>query len=167
MIAHSRGKPVALGVMRDHGQTTRAVAAELGAGAAMTERLVSRLLDVGLVQEAGQSASVGRGHQAVMLERYPRAACMAGVDIDTDVIHLLNGEPLTYCDMSSTIQQDKSQPATIATLVALIHGEGSRASLTNGQPLRCIVGLAGEVSSTSGRRQRQPDCHGLSKKSRL
>src|SRR5690242_10465821 len=86
----SRSEAAVLEAIRTRGQTTRGdVAATVDLSMAMTARIVSRLQEIGLVREAGRSIVAGPGRQALLLEVQPRAACVAGVDIGTEVLHLL------------------------------------------------------------------------------
>lgn len=151
----SRGELAALDVIRVHGQTTRAaVAAEIGLGMAMTARLVTRLQEAGLVREAGRSAANGRGRQALLLELEPRAAYVAGVDVGTDVIHILvadlHGEPLAYREAPSALLAEKSHHEIAATLGALVRDVARDAAVA--PELLAVAGVAvtGIIDSERG-----------------
>src|SRR2546430_15867415 len=99
-----RSELAALDAIRERGQATRGdVAAAVGLSVAMTGRLVARLVEAGLVREAGRTVDAGRRRPALLLEANPEVAYVAGVDIGTDVVHLLvadlHGKPWAYREL--------------------------------------------------------------------
>lgn len=151
----SRGELAALDVIRMQRQTTRAVvAAEIGMSVAMTARLVARLQEAGLVREAGRTAPAGRGRQALVLELEPRAAYVIGVDVGTEVIHLLvadlHGEPVFYREAASELLAGKSQPEIVAALAAQVRAAVAAAAIPAAQLAAIGVAVTGVIDSDRG-----------------
>lgn len=150
----SRSEVAVLAALRRRGQATRGeVAGAVGLGPAMTARVVARLHGAGFIRESGRAAA-GRGRQPVLLEVNPRAAHVLGIDVGTEVVHVLvadlHGETQTYREAPSRLLADKSQPEIVAALAALAR-ETLRACAV--QPMRlAVAGVAvtGIIDSERG-----------------
>jgi predicted NBD/HSP70 family sugar kinase len=152
----SRTEAAVLDAIRTRGQTTRGdVAAAVDLSTAMTARIVSRLQEIGLVREAGRSAVAGPGRQALLLEVQPRAAYVAGVDIGTEVLHVLiadlHGVPLAYREIPSGVVAGRAQPEIVAILAALVREVAGDAAIPAGRIAAVGVSVTGIIDGEQGR----------------
>lgn len=155
-VSLSRSEVAVLEAIRAHGQTTRAhVAAAVDLSTAMTARIIARLQEIGLVREAGRSVVAGPGRQALLLELQPAAACVAGLDIGTEVIHLLladlHGEPLLYRETPSSILAGLPQPEIAAALAGLVREIAAGAATSPGRIAALGVSVTGIIDGEQGR----------------
>jgi predicted NBD/HSP70 family sugar kinase len=121
----SRSEIAVLDAIRARGQATRAdVAGAIGLGMAMTGRLVTRLQEAGLVRETARTGSAGLGRQALLLELQPDVAYVAGIDIGSEVVHLLianlRGDVRAYREVPSSHLADKTQAEIVGALAGLV-----------------------------------------------
>jgi predicted NBD/HSP70 family sugar kinase len=144
-----------LDVLRQRGPATRGeVAAAIGLSLAMTARLVARLQDAGLVRAAGRTVGPGRKRQALLVELDPKVAYVAGVDIGTDVVHLLvadlHGRTQAYREVSSGALANLSREEIVTTLRDLIHEVVQSAAIPSARLSAVGVALTGIVASDDG-----------------
>lgn len=120
----------------------------------MTARLAARLQEAGLVRVAGRGAVNGPGRQALLLEVHPHAAYVLGIDIGTDVLHLLvadlHGVPVKYQELPSTLLEGRAQPEIIATLAGLADQVTRDAGLGLDRIAAVGVAVTGIVDSDRG-----------------
>ncbi len=151
----SRTEQAVLAAIRAQGQATRnEVAAPVGLSPAMAARITSRLQDVGLVHEVGRARSGGPGRHAIVLEVRADRAYVVGVDIGTEVIHLLvgdlHGEPRLYRELPSSVLRHGTQVAIVEALAGLIRQAVYEAGLTFAQVAALGVAVTGIVDSEHG-----------------
>ncbi len=151
----SRSELAALRIIHQRGQATRGdVAAGLGLSMAMAARLAARLLAAGLVREAGRSVVSGPGRQALLLEVNPDASYVIGVDIGTEMVHVLvadlQGAPRAYHEASSGVFAGKSQQEIVVAIAALVREAIASAALPLEDVAAVGVALTGIIDSEGG-----------------
>ena len=152
----TRSEEAILAAIRERGQATRAeLAAAVQLSMAMTARLIARLQDLGLVRERGRAAQTGPGRQALLLEVHPRAAQVLGVDIGTELVHLLvadlHGEPQLYQEAPSSVLAAPSQEGIVRALTALIDATLLSAGIERDGVAVIGVAITGIIDSERGR----------------
>jgi predicted NBD/HSP70 family sugar kinase len=120
----SRSEASVISALHAAGSATRADLANLvGLGPAMIAKVVAHLRDLNLIREAGRGAVTGPGRQASLLEVNPSAGHVLGIDIGTDVVHLLvsdlHGSPIVYEEIASSRFEGRTQPEIIGLLADL------------------------------------------------
>jgi len=123
-MALTRSEVAVLSAIYLGGQITRTdAAASVGLSVAMTARVVTRLQAAGLIREAGRGVVNGPGRQALLLEIDPSAAFVVGLDVGTDVVHILladlRGTPVAYREVPSSLFSGRAQAEIIALLAQL------------------------------------------------
>ena len=151
----SRSELAALRVIYERGQATRGeVATGVGLSMAMAARLVSRLLATGLVREAGRSIVAGPGRQALLLELDPDAAYIVGVDIGTEMVHVLvadlHGATRTYHEVPSALFAGRSQDAIVAALATLVRETIQLAAVHSPRVAAIGLSVTGIIDSERG-----------------
>ena len=151
----SRSEASVISALYVAGSATRAELAEqVGLSSAMTAKVVARLKRADLIREAGHGAVTGPGRQALLLEVHPHAAHVLGIDIGTDVVHLLvadlHGAPVVYREVASTLFEGRTQPEIIALLADLAHQVVREADLAREQVAAVGVAITGIVDSDRG-----------------
>lgn len=152
----TRSQVAVLEAVRARGQATRAdVAAAVDLSTAMTARIVASLQEVGLIREAGWHEVAGPGRHALLLELQPHAAYVIGVDIGTEMLHVLvsdlQGMPLTYREASSELLAGATQPQIVARLAGLVRDVVSEAGISWQAVAVAGVSVTGIIDGERGR----------------
>ncbi|HVC81917.1 MAG TPA: ROK family transcriptional regulator [Chloroflexota bacterium] len=151
----SRSEVSVLSAIQAERQVTRAaVASAVGLSTAMTARVVTRLQAAGLIREAGRGVVNGPGRQALLLEIDPSAAYVVGLDVGTDIVHVLladlQGTAVAYWEVSSSIFSDRAR----AEIISLLSQLARQAARDAGVDFRAVaaVGIAvtGIIDSDQG-----------------
>ena len=151
----SRSEISVLSAIQAERQVTRAaVASAVGLSTAMTARVVTRLQAAGLIREAGRGVVNGPGRQALLLEIDPSAAYVVGLDVGTDIVHVLladlQGTAVAYWEVSSSIFSDRAR----AEIISLLSQLARQAARDAGVDFRAVaaVGIAvtGIIDSDQG-----------------
>lgn len=151
----TRNEIAALDTIRVRGQATRGdVASAIGLSTAMTARVVGRLASAGLVHDAGRMVIGGRGRQAEILELRPDAAYVVGIDVGTEVVHLIVadalGVPHAYREVPSQELAGKSQPEIVAAIADLARGIVAAADLPWRRVAAAGVAITGIIDGERG-----------------
>lgn len=155
MTGLSRSEGLILSAVKQRGQITRtALAAEVDLSLAMTTRIIARLQDLGLLREAGHVDAAGPGRHAALLEVRPDCAHVLGVDIGTELIHILiadlRGQPLFYREVSSDALAHLPQAQIVRALAQLLREALSGARVRQRSVAAVGVALTGIVDSERG-----------------
>lgn len=144
-----------LSALHNAGSATRAdLAEQVGLSPAMTARVAAQLKDLDLIREAGRGAVTGPGRQASLLEVNPSAGRVLGIDIGTEVVHLLitdfQGSPILYRELVSALFVGRTQPEILGLLVDLSVRVMAEAGLGREGVTAVGVAVTGIVDSDLG-----------------
>jgi glucokinase len=120
----------------------------------MTARIVQRLRDIGLVRESGRLVANGPGRPTLLIELHPNAARIAGVDVGTELIHLVladvHGTMQNYRELPSGMLDGMTHDQIVVALAAAID-EFARDSATDLAEIAVAgVALTGIIDSLKG-----------------
>ncbi|HXT34686.1 MAG TPA: ROK family protein, partial [Chloroflexota bacterium] len=154
-MALTRSEVAVLSAIYLGGQITRTdAAASVGLSVAMTARVVTRLQAAGLIREAGRGVVNGPGRQALLLEIDPSAAFVVGLDVGTDVVHILladlRGTPVAYREVPSSLFSGRAQAEIIALLAQLARQAAREFGIAFGAVAAAGVALTGIIDSDNG-----------------
>lgn len=139
-----------LQAVRDHGPISRTALTErLALSRVTVSTIARRLLDLGLVCEAGRSRSGAVGRRAALLDLDPSLGSVLAIDVQLDRLHAQSG------DLRGTVldRWDVAAPAALPGLVACVaesvarvDGAGSASSpATAGGVRHLVVTVPGSV----------------------
>jgi predicted NBD/HSP70 family sugar kinase len=151
----SRSEVAVLEAIRQRGRASRRdVATKVGLGAPMPGRVVGRPLGAGLIQETGRAAANGQGRRSGLLEVRPDVADVAGVDIGTEVVHLLvadlHGAVRAYREVSSGVLAHLTQHEIIVTLADLVRAVSEEGSIPPARVAAVGISVTGIIDSDAG-----------------
>ncbi|MGH2409766.1 MAG: ROK family protein [Chloroflexota bacterium] len=151
----SRSEASVLSAIHAGTRITRAdVASAVGLSPAMAARVVTRLQTAGLIREAGRGVVNGPGRQALLLEVQPNAAHVVGLDVGTDVVHILladlQGAAVVYQEVPSSLLSDRTHAEIITLMARLVHQAARDANLEFGQVAAVGAAVTGIIDSDRG-----------------
>jgi predicted NBD/HSP70 family sugar kinase len=134
---------------------TRSDLADLvGLSLAMTAKVVAHLRDLDLIRDAGRGAVTGPGRQASLLEVNPSVGYVLGIDIGTDVVHVLvsdlHGSPIVYEEVASALLEGSTQPEIIGLLADIATRILDKGNLSLDAISAAGVAITGIVDSDRG-----------------